>query len=98
MPHGEFAGAEPSARRPNVLFVICDQLRADHLGLYGYEVVLQITGPVATVDISDFAAITAMDFFRVDDDGGDTSCSGASLESREAGFLLGNDMGVDDLV
>jgi arylsulfatase A-like enzyme len=39
VPHGEFAGAEPSARRPNVLFVICDQLRADHLGYAGNAVV-----------------------------------------------------------
>ena len=28
-----------SGRRPNVLFVICDQLRADHLGFAGNAVV-----------------------------------------------------------
>jgi len=33
---GDSAG---SARRPNVLFVICDQLRADHLGYAGNPVV-----------------------------------------------------------
>jgi arylsulfatase A-like enzyme len=32
-------GAAAAARRPNVLFVICDQLRADHLGFAGNPVV-----------------------------------------------------------
>lgn len=35
----EAAESPASARRPNVLFVICDQLRADHLGFAGNTVV-----------------------------------------------------------
>ena len=31
------ATATPGAARPNVLLVLCDTLRADHLGCYGYE-------------------------------------------------------------
>ena len=31
--------APGTAKRPNVLFVICDQLRADHLGFAGNSVV-----------------------------------------------------------
>src|SRR6185503_8666871 len=30
------AQAAPGARRPNVLLYLCDTLRADHLGCYGY--------------------------------------------------------------
>jgi arylsulfatase A-like enzyme len=46
-------GSAGSARRPNILFVICDQLRADHLGYAGNAVVrtpnidsLAVTGTV----------------------------------------------------
>jgi hypothetical protein len=35
----EIADATTGATRPNVLFVICDQLRADHLGFAGNQVV-----------------------------------------------------------
>lgn len=31
------AAAAPGGRRPNVLLYLCDTLRADHLGCYGYE-------------------------------------------------------------
>jgi len=34
---GSCGGVESSPRRPNVLFVSIDTLRADHLGAYGYE-------------------------------------------------------------
>lgn len=27
----------PQARRPNVLFIVWDTVRADHLSLYGYD-------------------------------------------------------------
>jgi len=30
-------GAEPEEKRPDVLFLVVDTLRADHLGCYGYE-------------------------------------------------------------
>ena len=35
----ETASTADDARRPNVLFIICDQLRADHLGFAGNRVV-----------------------------------------------------------
>jgi len=32
-----FVGWRSLNRRPNIVFVLCDTLRADHLGVYGYE-------------------------------------------------------------
>jgi arylsulfatase A-like enzyme len=38
-PHGPPGGPDDPARRPNVLLVVCDQLRADHVGFGGSPLV-----------------------------------------------------------
>jgi len=68
------------------------------LGLYGYEVVLQITGPVNTVATGDFAEITNMDFFRVDDNGGGQFTVNGSLFGADPGILTDADLFDVDLV
>ncbi len=35
--HGSFIAKKPTEKRPNVLVVMVDTLRADHLGCYGYK-------------------------------------------------------------
>jgi len=68
------------------------------LGLYGYEVVLQITGPVNTVVAGDFSIITSMDFFRVDDDGGGQFTVNGTRYGADPGILTDADLFDVDLV
>ena len=67
-------------------------------GLYGYEVVLQITGPVNTVVEGDFTMITGMDYFQVVANGGGQYTVNGSLFGAVPGILTDVDLFSVDLV
>ncbi len=61
-------------------------------GLYGYEVVLQITGPVNTVVAGDFSVITSMSYFQVVDNGGGQFTVNGSRFGTDPGILADADL------
>ncbi|MEN8008049.1 MAG: FlgD immunoglobulin-like domain containing protein [Candidatus Krumholzibacteriota bacterium] len=66
-------------------------------GLFGYEVVLQITGPVTAVVAGDFTEITGMDFFTVVDDGGGQFTVNGTRFGADPGILTDADLFSVDL-
>jgi hypothetical protein len=67
-------------------------------GLYGYEVVLQISGPVNTVVSGDFGMITAMDYFQAVDLGGGQFSVNGTRYGTDPGILTDADLFDVDLV
>jgi hypothetical protein len=67
-------------------------------GLYGYEVVLQVSGPVETVVLGDFGMITPMDYFQVVDLGGGQFSVNGTRYGTDPGILINADLFDLDLV
>ncbi len=67
-------------------------------GLFGYEVVLQITGPVTPVIADDFVVITSMDFFQTIDNGGGQFTVNGTRFGSDPGILTDADLFKVDLV
>ncbi|RKX30425.1 MAG: hypothetical protein DRP71_15060, partial [Verrucomicrobia bacterium] len=67
-------------------------------GLYGYEVVVQITGPVNTVVEGDFSVLTSMDYFQVVDNTGGQFTVNGSRFGTDPGILADANLFDVDLV
>ncbi len=67
-------------------------------GLYGYEVVLQITGPVNALTAGSFVELYNMDYFQTVDDGGGQFTVNGSLFGSDPGILTDEDLFKVDLV
>ena len=68
------------------------------LGLYGYEVVLQISGPVATVVEGDFGLVTFMNYFEAVDLGGGQFSVNGTRYGTDPGILTDADLFDVDLL
>ena len=68
------------------------------LGLYGYEVILQITGPVNALTAGSFVELYAMDYFQTVDNGGGQFTVNGTLFGSDPGILTDEDLFKVDLV